>query len=245
MAANPFEDSRIAAGTLNRSGQKPAPHGGPVESGAISRDDARDGADESYDTFHKEHHMAKVETMNDLFLDEIRDLYDAEKQLTKALPKMAKAASSEDLQAAFEDHLQQTQGHVERLEEIFETLGEKGTGKKCAAMTGLVKEGDELISEMDEGALRDAGLIAAAQKVEHYEISGYGSARTHAQMLGHTEAASRLEETLKEEKEADKKLNDIAQTMVNEEAASGGTGSAGAGTKTRHTGSPRTRTAGH
>lgn len=184
----------------------------------------------------------KSATMNDLFLDEIRDLYDAEKQLTKALPKMAKATSSEELQTAIENHLQQTQGHVDRLEEIFEALGEKGTGKKCAAMAGLIKEGEEMVSEFDEGALRDAGIIAAAQKVEHYEISGYGSARTHAQMLGHTEAVSRLEETLKEEKEADSKLNDIAETMVNEEAmnASGGNGSARSRSKT----APKTRTAG-
>ncbi len=187
--------------------------------------------------------MAKKETMNDLFLDEIRDLYDAEKQLTKALPKMAKAAASEDLQTAFEDHLEQTQGHVERLEAIFDALGEKGTGKKCAAMTGLIKEGDELIGEMEEGSVRDAGLIAAAQKVEHYEISGYGSARTHAELLGHTEAVSRLEETLQEEKEADKKLNDLAQNAINEEAA-GGSG-AETGTKSRRGTGPKTRTAGH
>lgn len=191
--------------------------------------------------------MAKTATMNDLFLDEIRDLYDAEKQLTKALPKMAKAASSEELQAAIEDHLQQTQGHVDRLEEIFEALGEKGTGKKCAAMSGLIKEGEEIVSEFDEGALRDAGIIAAAQKVEHYEISGYGSARTHAQMLGHTEAVSRLEETLKEEKEADSKLNEIAEQMVNEEAMSAGGGNSSPGngsSKTRSKSAPKTRTAG-
>jgi ferritin-like metal-binding protein YciE len=182
--------------------------------------------------------MAKVTTMEDLFLDEIRDLYDAEKQLTKALPKMAKAASSPDLRTAFEEHLEQTQGHVERLEEIFESLGEKGTGKKCAAMAGLVKEGDELVGEVDEGPVRDAGLIAAAQKVEHYEMSGYGSARTHARLLGHNDAVSLLEETLNEEKAADKKLNDLAQNVVNEEAA--GT-SSGTGKATQ----PKTRTAGH
>jgi len=185
--------------------------------------------------------MAKVETMNDLFLGEIRDLYDAEKQLTKALPKMAKAASSEDLRAAFEAHLEETKGHVERLEEIFTALGEKGAGKKCAAMAGLVKEGDELISEMDEGAIRDAGLIAAAQKVEHYEISGYGSARTHAQLLGNSEAVSLLDETLGEEKAADQKLNDLAETTINEEAA----GMSGGSVRTRHAASPKTRTAGH
>jgi len=242
MSANPFEDSRIAAGTMNRRAQKPGLHFGPsAESSAISRDDARDGAKESdSDANHKEQLMAKAATMNDLFLDEIRDLYDAEKQLTKALPKMAKASSSEDLQAAFEAHLQQTQGHVDRLEEIFEALGEKGTGKKCAAMTGLIKEGDELIGEIGGGPLRDAGLIAAAQKVEHYEISGYGSARTHARMLGHSEAVSKLEETLKEEKEADSKLNNLAE-MINQEAAVAG----GGGTHTGHAAGSKTRTAGH
>jgi len=140
--------------------------------------------------------MAKVVTMEDLFLDEIRDLYDAEKQLTKALPKMAKAASSEELRTALENHLEETENQVERLEQIFTMLDEKGTGKKCAAMAGLIKEGDEVASSTENSAVRDAGLIAAAQKVEHYEISGYGSARTHAQQLGHQEVVSLLEETL-------------------------------------------------
>jgi len=185
-----------------------------------------------------------ADTLNDLFLDEIRDLYDAEKQLTKALPKMAKAALSEDLRAGFEEHLEQTQGHVQRLEEIFEALGEKGTGKKCAAMAGLIKEGDELVSEMDESPVRDAGLIAAAQKVEHYEISGYGSARTHAQILGHTDAVALLEETLNEEKETDQKLNDLAESIVNDEAA-GASGTARSAPKTRRAPAPKTRTAGH
>ena len=128
--------------------------------------------------------MPKTKTLEDLFLDEIRDLYDAEKQLTKALPKMAKAAVSEELRAAFEEHLQQTQEHVQRLEQVFEAMGEKASGKKCAAMAGLIKEGDEMASDTEGTPVRDAGLIAAAQKVEHYEISGYGSARTHAQLLG-------------------------------------------------------------
>ncbi len=183
--------------------------------------------------------MQKAMTMDQLFLDEIRDLYDAEKQLTKALPKMAKGASSEELRTAFEEHLGQTQGHVKRLEEIFDALGEKGTGKKCAAMQGLIKEGDELMSEMTQGALRDAGLIAAAQKVEHYEISGYGSARTHAQLLGNGEAVSLLDETLSEEKEADRKLNDLAENTINADALS----ESGTDDKVRRTG-PRTRTAG-
>ena len=187
--------------------------------------------------------MAQTAAMNDLFLDEIRDLYDAERQLTKALPKMAKASSSDDLRIAFQDHLKQTEGHVQRLEEIFVALGEKGTGKKCAAMTGLIKEGDALIGEIDQGPVRDAGLIAAAQKVEHYEISGYGSARTHAQLLGNPDAVSLLDETLSEEKEADSRLNDLAENVINQEAA--GVGGMETGGKKRRTGTPKTRTAGH
>lgn len=128
--------------------------------------------------------MASIETMDDLFLDELRDLYDAEKQLTKALPKMAKASVSGTLRSAFEEHLTQTEGHVQRLEQIFELLGEKGSGKTCAAMKGLIKEGDEIAGDTENTAVRDAGIIVAAQKVEHYEISGYGSARNHAQLLG-------------------------------------------------------------
>jgi ferritin-like metal-binding protein YciE len=164
--------------------------------------------------------MAKVTTMEDLLLDELHDLYDAEKQLTKALPKMAKAASSDELRQAFEDHLDQTRGHVERLEQVFEALGQKVKGKKCEAMAGLVDEGDEIASSTDDTAVRDAGLIAGAQKVEHYEIAAYGSARTHAQLLGHTRIAQLLEKTLGEEKEADSILNELAQTTINEQAAS-------------------------
>jgi ferritin-like metal-binding protein YciE len=158
--------------------------------------------------------------MQELFLDELRDLYDAEKQLTKALPEMADAASTEELRSAFEDHLEQTRGHVQRLEQIFEELGEKSSGKKCAAMAGLIKEGNEVVDESDESVVRDAGLIAAAQKVEHYEMSGYGSARTHAQLLGNKRAATLLKETLDEEKAADAKLNEIAMGFINEEAVS-------------------------
>ncbi len=163
--------------------------------------------------------MAKVSTMEELFVDELRDLYDAEKQLTKALPKMAEAASSEDLREALEEHLEETNNQVGRLERIFESLDQKPTGKKCAAMTGLIKEGDEIAGESEETPVRDAGLIAAAQKVEHYEIAGYGSARAHARLLGNEEAAQLLEETLEEEKAADQKLNELAESMVNEEAA--------------------------
>ncbi len=169
-------------------------------------------------------------TMQELFLDELRDLYDAEKQLTKALPEMADAATTDKLRSAFTDHLEQTKGHVQRLEQIFEALGEKSTGKKCAAMTGLIKEGNEVAENSDETAVRDAGLIAAAQKVEHYEMSGYGSARTHAELLGNKQAAALLKQTLDEEKAADAKLNEIALTLINEEAMSSSAGAS----KARH-----------
>jgi len=163
--------------------------------------------------------MAKVSTMEELFIDELRDLYDAERQLTRALPKMADAAASGELREALEEHLEQTKGQVDRLEQIFSTLDEKPSGKKCAAMAGLIKEGDEMASDSEETPVRDAGLIAAAQKVEHYEIAGYGSARAHARLIGNEEAAKLLEETLQEEKEADEKLNNLAESMINEEAA--------------------------
>ena len=166
-----------------------------------------------------------VKTMEDLFLEEIRDLMDAEKQITKALPKMAKAATSEDLSAAFNEHLEQTRGHIDRLERIFTELGVKSGGAKCKGMEGLLKEGDEMVDMTDAGLVRDAGLISAAQRVEHYEMAGYGSARTFAQLLGRTEAADLLEETLDEEKETDERLTEIAESMVNERAlAEGGPG---------------------
>jgi len=188
----------------------------------------------------KGNHMAKVTTMEELFLDEIRDLYDAEKQLTKALPEMAKAAASDELRNAFEEHLAQTKNQVQRLERIFDGVGAKATGKKCAAMAGLIKEGDEMASNTEETAVRDAGLIAAAQKVEHYEISGYGSARAHADLLGNAEAVRLLQETLDEEREADEKLNELAQSTINEEAASTSGNGGGAVRTTR----PKTKTAG-
>jgi ferritin-like metal-binding protein YciE len=175
--------------------------------------------------------MAKdVKTMEDLFLEEIRDLHDAEKQIVKALPKMAKATTSEELKKAFEDHLEQTRGHVERLERIFSTIGAKSGGVKCQGMEGLLKEGDEMVGNTDVGSVRDAGLIAAAQRVEHYEMAGYGSARTFAQLLGRTDAADLLEETLEEEKETDELLTEIAESMVNERAVAE---SGDSGTRTR------------
>jgi ferritin-like metal-binding protein YciE len=155
----------------------------------------------------------------DLFTDEIKDIYWAEKHLTKALPKMQKAASSEELQNAFETHLEQTKVHVTRLEKIFQLLNEKAVAKKCDAMEGLVAESESLISDTDEGtATRDVGLIIAAQKVEHYEIASYGSLATLAKILGRDDIAKILGETLEEEKETDELLTEIAENDLNYEA---------------------------
>lgn len=156
----------------------------------------------------------KENALKELYIDELRDIYNAENQLTKALPKMAKAATSDDLRAGFEGHLEQTKGHVERLERIFKELGEKPTGKKCKGMEGLVKEGEEMIKEEElEGEALDAGLISAAQRVEHYEIAAYGCVRTYAKLLGQDDAAELLEQTLGEEKETDQKLTMLAENI--------------------------------
>jgi ferritin-like metal-binding protein YciE len=160
----------------------------------------------------------KLNTLEQLYIEELRDLHSAENQLLKALPKMAKGASSEELKLAFENHLDQTKVHVERLEEIFERLDETPKGKTCQAMKGLVEEGSEILGEDGEESVLDAGIIAAAQKVEHYEIASYGTVRTFAQLLGENEAAELLQETLDEEGEADKLLTQLAQEIVNPEA---------------------------
>ena len=151
--------------------------------------------------------------LKDLYIEELKDLYNAENQLVKALPKMAKTASSDELRQGFEEHLEQTRGHVQRLEQIFESLGESPKGKKCAGMEGLVKEGSEVMEEDFEGALRDAALIGAAQRVEHYEIAAYGTVSEFAKLLGEREHVSLLEETLQEEKETDEKLTTLAQEI--------------------------------
>jgi ferritin-like metal-binding protein YciE len=164
--------------------------------------------------------MPKLDSLEPLMIDELRDLLDAEKQVTRALPKMAKAASSEELRAAFEEHLEQTNGQIERLNQIFEELGERARGKKCDGMRGIIDEGQQMLEEVDEGPTRDALLIAAAQKVEHYEIASYGTARSFAAQLGHGRAASLLEETLREERETDEKLTSIAESAANPRAAS-------------------------
>jgi ferritin-like metal-binding protein YciE len=158
-----------------------------------------------------------IESLNDLFLHELKDLYDAEKQLLKALPKMAKAANYEQLAAAFTEHRDQTEAHVERLEQIFELLEKPARGKKCKGMEGLIEEGSALTEEDAQPAVLDAGLIAAAQKVEHYEIASYGTLATYAKLLGLDQAVQLLEETLAEEKEADEKLTDLA-SQINFEA---------------------------
>jgi ferritin-like metal-binding protein YciE len=161
--------------------------------------------------------MPKVTNLNELLIDELKDLYSAETQLIKALPKMAKAASHEQLKAGFEEHLEQTKTHAERLERALEILGGTPKGKKCKAMEGLIEEGSEKIELDAEPALKDAALIGAAQKVEHYEIAGYGTARTFAQILGEEEVVELLETTLEEESATDEKLTEIAET-INEEA---------------------------
>ena len=160
----------------------------------------------------------KLNTLQDLFIDELRDLYNAETQLLKALPKMAKGASSAELKQALEEHLAQTKGHVERLEQIFDGLDENPKGKTCYAMKGLVEEGSEILDEDSDGSVLDAGIIAAAQKVEHYEIASYGTVRTFAELLNQTEASKLLQETLNEEGDANKKLNDLAEDIVNPDA---------------------------
>lgn len=163
--------------------------------------------------------MAKLNTLDDLFLEQIQDLYDAEHQITKALPKMAKAATSSDLQKAFQSHLEQTERQISRLEQVFDTIGQKPKGKTCEAMKGLIKEGDELLSTRADESVMDAGLIASAQRVEHYEMAGYGTVRTWAKLLGNTKAATLLQQTLDEEEQADQKLSQIAERIVNAKAA--------------------------
>jgi ferritin-like metal-binding protein YciE len=160
----------------------------------------------------------KLDTLKTLYVDELRDLYNAESQLLKALPKMAKGATSEELQEAFKKHLEQTKTHVQRLEEVFEEVGEKPKSKTCKAMRGLIEEGSEILKENGEESVIDAGIIVAAQKVEHYEIASYGSVRTFAQLLGKDRSAELLQTTLDEESEANELLNKLAEDIVNPEA---------------------------
>ena len=157
--------------------------------------------------------MPKINNLRDVYIEQLKDLYSAETQLIKALPKMAKAATSPELAQGFEDHLEQTKGHASRLEQIFEKLEEEPTGKKCKAMEGLIKEGAETIAEKANPAAKDAMLIAAAQRVEHYEIAGYGTVKTYADLLGEDEAVKLLAETLQEEVETDEKLTEAAESI--------------------------------
>ena len=166
--------------------------------------------------------MASLDSLHALLEEELKDIYDAEKQLTKALPKLAKKSSSPDLKAGFDAHLQQTEEHIERLEQIFDELEMPARGKPCKGMRNLIAEGEEMIREAEDDATRDAIIIAGAQKVEHYEIAAYGTARTWAQILGKADIASLLEETLEEEKETDQRLTGIAEAYVNMAAAEEG-----------------------
>jgi ferritin-like metal-binding protein YciE len=157
----------------------------------------------------------EVDTLRDLFVKELSDIYSAEKQLLKALPKMAKAASFPELKKAFETHTTQTKNHVARLDDVFASIGEKPKRVRCKGMEGLIEEGSELLKEKGVPAALDAGMIAAAQRVEHYEIAAYGTARTYAETLGEDDAAKLLQETLNEESETNEKLTNIAVTTVN------------------------------
>jgi ferritin-like metal-binding protein YciE len=157
----------------------------------------------------------ELETLKDLYIHELKDLYSAEKQIIKALPKMVKAASNKDLAAGFKQHLEETKVQAERLEKILTDLGESTRGPKCKGMEGLLEEGDEMIKEEADEEVRDAGLISAAQRVEHYEIAGYGCARTYAQLLGEKAAAAVLQQTLNEEGATDKKLTKLAKDCIN------------------------------
>jgi ferritin-like metal-binding protein YciE len=160
-----------------------------------------------------------MKTLNDLFEDTLRDVYYAEKHIAKALPKMAKKASSPDLAAAFTAHLEETEGQIERLEQIFELIGKAARGKKCPAIEGILEEGTEIMEEAEDDTVRDAGMVAAAQAVEHYEMARYGTLKAWAEMLGMTKAASLLNATLDEEKATDRKLSKLALADINAEAA--------------------------
>ncbi|HEV8453369.1 MAG TPA: ferritin-like domain-containing protein [Gemmatimonadales bacterium] len=163
-----------------------------------------------------------LDSLEKLFVEEVRDIYNAEKQLLRALPRMAKAAQSADLSQAFTKHLKETEGHVQRLERIFRDLGQAVRGKQCKGMVGLIEEGKEKLEEKGEGAVLDAALITSAQKVEHYEIAAYGCLRTYAQLLGYSQAGKLLEQTLAEEEAADKKLTELAEGGINDAAAAAG-----------------------
>jgi ferritin-like metal-binding protein YciE len=163
--------------------------------------------------------VAAEKTLDDLFLDTLKDIYYAEKQIVKALPKMAKAAQSPDLKAGFETHLEETEGHVDRLEQVFEILGKPARGKTCDAILGILEEGKSIIEDFKDTSALDAGLISAAQAVEHYEIARYGTLKSWAQQLGHSDVVALLDATLKEETATDKKLSQLGEAQANLKAA--------------------------
>lgn len=165
-----------------------------------------------------------LDSLEKLFIEELKDVYNAEKQLVRALPKMAKAAESEELQQAFTKHLKETEGHVQRLEQIFQQVGQSARGKTCKGMQGLIEEGKEVIEKEGEGPVIDAALIASAQRVEHYEIAAYGTVCEYARIMGHTEALQLLEQTLEEEKNADQLLSRLAEGGINALAERDGQG---------------------
>jgi ferritin-like metal-binding protein YciE len=165
-----------------------------------------------------------LDSLDKLFLEELKDVYNAEKQIVAALPRMAKAAETPELKKAFTNHLRETEGHVDRLERIFKELGQAARGKKCKGMEGLLEEGKEILEEDGESAVIDAALISAAQRVEHYEIAAYGCLRTYAQLLGYSQAEKLLQQTLEEEEAADKKLTQIGESGINSAAAAAGAG---------------------
>jgi ferritin-like metal-binding protein YciE len=163
-----------------------------------------------------------LDSLQDLFLNELKDVLNAEKQLVQALPRMAKAAQSPELQQAFTKHLRETEGHVQRLERVFQSIGETARGKKCKGMEGLIEEGKEILQEDGEPEVIDAALISAAQRVEHYEIAAYGCLRTYAQLLGNTEADRLLQQTLAEEEATDKALTALGEGGINQAAVAAG-----------------------
>src|SRR6185436_725172 len=165
--------------------------------------------------------MAEAGSLHDAFIDELRDTYDAERQLTKALPKLAKAATNPELRDAFETHLEETQGQIERLEQVFESLDEKVRGKHCDGIAGIIEEGKSAMEEDFDEATMDACLIAGGQRAEHYEMAAYGTLVAGARLMGHKEAADLLQQTLDEEKAADKKLSSLAEGGINQQAADG------------------------
>ena len=188
--------------------------------------------------------MASIDSMTALLVDELRDIYDAEKRLTKAIPKLAKKATNEELRSALEEHLEETEQQVQRLEQAFEHLGQRAKGKPCAGMRGIIEEGDEHVGEdYDDDDLRDAVIIGSAQRVEHYEIAAYGTAIAHARLLEQEDVVGLLEETLEEEKAADVKLTEIAESVVNLEAASEEEGSEDDRSRRRVSSSPMRSTA--